>query len=137
MDKFGPNKTQYDWFPGKSQNSKKFSAKFKQNPTTSKIIGRCLTFWGLKYPKISQLLLGVKITSKMNSVPSKYSVYRFYRTFWGQNNIKNEISTIKLLRVQVFSKIRQLFKKIALTRGIFNIFWGKNAPRRELEFFST
>ena len=30
------NKTQYDWFPGKSQNSKKFSAKFKQNPTTSK-----------------------------------------------------------------------------------------------------
>ena len=30
------NKTQYDSFPGKSQNSKKFSAKFKQNPTTSK-----------------------------------------------------------------------------------------------------
>ena len=30
------NKTQYDWFPGKSQNSKKFSAKFKQNQTTSK-----------------------------------------------------------------------------------------------------
>ena len=30
------NKTQYDWFPGKSQNSKKFSAKFKQKPTTSK-----------------------------------------------------------------------------------------------------
>ena len=30
------NETQYDWFPGKSQNSKKFSAKFKQNPTTSK-----------------------------------------------------------------------------------------------------
>ena len=30
------NKTQYDWFPGKGQNSKKFSAKFKQNPTTSK-----------------------------------------------------------------------------------------------------
>ena len=28
------NKTQYDWFPGKSQNSKKFSAKFKQNPTS-------------------------------------------------------------------------------------------------------
>ena len=24
------NKTQYDWFPGKSQNSKKFIAKFKQ-----------------------------------------------------------------------------------------------------------
>ena len=30
------NKTQYDWFPGKSQNSKKFSANFKQNPTASK-----------------------------------------------------------------------------------------------------
>ena len=30
------NKTQYDWFPGRSQNSKKFSAKFKQNPSKSK-----------------------------------------------------------------------------------------------------
>ena len=29
------NKTQYDWFPGKSQNSKKFNVKFKQNPTMS------------------------------------------------------------------------------------------------------
>ena len=27
-----------------------FSAKFKQNPTTSKIIGRFLTFWGVKIP---------------------------------------------------------------------------------------
>ena len=44
------NKTQYDWFPGKSQNSKKFSAKFKQNPITSKIIGRFLTFRGVKIP---------------------------------------------------------------------------------------
>ena len=33
---FHTNKKQYDWFPGKSQNSKKFSAKFKQNPTMSK-----------------------------------------------------------------------------------------------------
>ena len=30
------DKTQYDWFPGKSQNSFKFNAKFKQNPTMSK-----------------------------------------------------------------------------------------------------
>ena len=33
---FYTNKTQYDWSRGKSQNSKKFSAKFKQNPTTAK-----------------------------------------------------------------------------------------------------
>ena len=33
---FHTDKTQYDWFPGKSQNSFKFNAKFKQNPTTSK-----------------------------------------------------------------------------------------------------
>ena len=62
------NKTQYEWFPGKSQNSKKFSAKFKQNPTTSKnhrvflkILG------GYNTPRRSQQILGVKITSKMNS----------------------------------------------------------------------
>ena len=47
---FHTNKTQYDWFPGKSQNSKKFSAKFKQNPTHLKIIGCFLTFWGVKIP---------------------------------------------------------------------------------------
>ena len=59
-------KTQYDWLLGKSQNSKKFSAKFRQNPTTS-----------LKYPQGSQQLLGVKITSKINSAPSIYSVCRY------------------------------------------------------------
>ena len=31
-----------------------------------------------------------------------------HKIFLVQNNIKNEISTIKLLRVQIFSKIRQL-----------------------------
>ena len=63
------NETQYDWFPGKSQNSKKFSAKFKQNPTTSKnhrvflnILG-----WVKIPPRRSQQILGVKITSKVNS----------------------------------------------------------------------
>ena len=57
------NKTQYDWFPGKSQNSKKFSAKFKQNQTTTKNHRAFLNIlWGLKYPKGSQQLLGVKIT---------------------------------------------------------------------------
>ena len=40
------NKTQYDWFPGKSQNSKKFSAKCKQNPTTSKNHGVFLNILG-------------------------------------------------------------------------------------------
>ena len=44
------NKTQYDWFPGKSQNSKKFSAKFKQIQQHLKIIGCFLTFWGVKKP---------------------------------------------------------------------------------------
>ena len=54
-------------------------------------------------------------------------------TFCGQNNTKNEISTIKLLRVQIFSKIQQLLKN--LRGGIFNIFGVKNAPQGgELEF---
>ena len=39
-------------------------------------------------------------------------------TFLGQNNIKNEISTIKLLRVQIFSKTQQLLKNHYL-RGDF------------------
>ena len=50
-------------------------------------------------------------------------------TFWGQNNIKNEISTIKLLRVQIFSKIQQLLKNHYLRGGFFNIFGVKNAPQ--------
>ena len=33
-----------------------------------------------------------------------------HNTFWGQNNIKNEFSSIKLLRMQIFSKIQQLLK---------------------------
>ena len=53
------------------------------------------------------------------------------KNFLGQNNSKNEFSTIKLLRVQIFSKIHYL-------RGIFNIFGVKNAPQGgELEFLST
>ena len=44
-------------------------------------------------------------------------------SFLGQNNIKIEFSTIKLLRVQIFSKIRQLLKNHYL-RGFLNIFWG-------------
>ena len=58
-----------------------------------KIMERFLTFWGLKYPQT--------VTT----------------TFWDQNNIKNEISTIKLLRVQIFSKIQQLLKNHYL-RGV-------------------
>ena len=83
----------------------------------------------------SQQLFGVKITSKMNSAPLNYSVFWFsakcnilkiiilegfltfgglkcpqgvHNNFLGENNTKNEISTIKLLRVQIFSKIQQL-----------------------------
>ena len=37
---------------------------------------------------------------------------------------KNEISTVKLLRVQIFSKIQQLLKNHYLKGGIFNIFGG-------------
>ena len=42
-----------------------------------KIIGGFLTFWGIKIPQRITTTFGVKITSKMNSAPSKYSVYRF------------------------------------------------------------
>ena len=47
-------------------------------------------------------------------------------TFWGQNNIKNEISTIKLLRWQIFSKIQQLLKITIL--GGFLTFRGVKRP---------
>ena len=65
----------------------------KQNPTTSKNHRAFLNIWGVTCPQ------GVKTT------------------FWGQNNIKNEISNIKLLKVQIFSKIRQLLKNHYL-RGV-------------------
>ena len=97
------NKTQYDWFTGKSQNSKKFSAKFKQNPTTSKI------------HRVFLNILGVKIPQTVTT------------NFWGQNNIKNEFSTIKLLRMQIFSKIQQLLKNHYL-RGGFLTFLGSKMP---------
>ena len=54
-----------------------------------------LTFWGVKIPPDG------------------------HNKFWGQNNFNNEISTIKLLRVQIFSKIRQLLKNHYL-RGFIN-----------------
>ena len=53
----------------------------------------------------------------MNSATSNYSKCKFsaksnnlpplggHKNFLGQNNIKNEFSTIILLRVQIFSKI--------------------------------
>ena len=56
------------------------------------------------------------------------------KNFPGQNNIKNEFNTIKLLRVQIFSKIWQLLKN-HYHRGIFLTFWGaKSPPKGELEF---
>ena len=56
--------------------------------------------------------------------------------FLGQKNIKNEFSTIKLLRVQIFSKIWQLLK-IAIIGGDFYILGAKMPPRVELEFFNS
>ena len=99
------NNTQYDWFPGKSLNSKKFSAKFKQNTTISKNHRGFVNIFGVKIPQ------GVTTT------------------FWGQNDIKNEFSIIKLLRVQTFSKIQQLLKNHYL-RGDFLIFLGSKMPPR-------
>ena len=65
-----------------------------------KILGGFLNIWGVKMP------------------PEVVTT-----TFWGQNNIKNEISTIKLLRWQIFSKIQQLLKNHYL-REVLNIFGG-------------
>ena len=71
------NKTQYDWFPVKSQDSKKFSAKFQQNQTTSKNHRFFKHFLGLKYTQGVTTLLGVKISSKMDSAPSNYLECKF------------------------------------------------------------
>ena len=46
---FYTNKTKYDWFPGKCQNSKKFSANLSKIQQRLKIIGRFLTFWHNKF----------------------------------------------------------------------------------------
>ena len=54
----------------------------------------------------------------------------------GQNNIKNEFSTMKLLRVQIFSKIWQLLKN-HYHRGIFNILGGKKPPPGGKQEFSS
>ena len=54
--------------------------------------------------------------------------------FSGQNNIKNEFSTIKLLRVQIFSKIWQLLKN-HYHRAILNIFRAKMPPQEGTRTF--
>ena len=41
-----PPQTQYDWFPGKSQNSKKFSENLSKIQQRLKIIGCFVTFLG-------------------------------------------------------------------------------------------
>ena len=132
---FSTNKTQYDWFPGKSQSS---------IPTSA----QC---WGLS--AVAQLNKNIKNGGGRtqscknlmikNLKTSKNHCHRGFQHYWGlkcplgvtknflaQNNIKNEFSTIKLLRVQIFSKI-------AIIGGIFNIFWQKWPPRGKLEFFNT
>ena len=60
-----------------------------------------------------------------------------HKNFLGQNNIKNEFSTIKLLRVQIFSKIWQLLKNHYHMGGFLTFLGAKKPPRGELEFFST
>ena len=55
-------------------------------------------------------------------------------TFWDQNNIKNEISTIKLLRMQIFSKIQQILKNHYLRGGFLTFLESKMPPGGELEF---
>ena len=58
--------------------------------------------------------------------------------FFGKKTIKNEFSTIKLVKVQIFSQIGQLLKKSLLKGGNFQHFLGGNAPLgEELEFFGT
>ena len=63
-----------------------------------KIIERFLTFWGLNTPRRSQQILGVKLTSKLNS----------------QHHRNTQCAN--------FGKIRQLLKNHYL-RGVLNI-WG-------------
>ena len=107
--KIRKNKTQYDWFPGKSQNSKKFSAKFKQYPTTSKNHRVFLNILGVKIPpRRSQQILGVKITSKMNSQHRRNTQCANYSD------------------KKKFSKIKQLLKNHYL-KEFLNI-WGVKSP---------
>ena len=42
--------------------------------------------------------------------------YVVTKTFWGQNNTKNEFRTIKLLRLQFFKQIKKI-KKITIRAG--------------------
>ena len=61
------------------------------------------------------------------------------KTFLGQNNIKKELSTIKLLRMQIFSKIQPLLKITAIgvltllgvkyPQGVQQLFWVKITPK--------
>ena len=57
------------------------------------------------------------------------------RLLWGENKIENEITTIKLLRVQIFSKIWQLLKITHKGGVIFLILGGKNAPQGGTKIF--
>ena len=95
------NKTQYDWLPGKTQNSRSLVQNLSKIKQRLKII-TILTFWEIKIPQ------------------------RITTTFGGQNNIKNEFSTVEILNVQIFSKISQLLK-IKISQG-FLTFQGVKMP---------
>ena len=73
-------------------------------------------------------------SAKKGGFGSKTPPRVFTKKFSDQNNIKNEFSTIKLLRVQIFSKIWQ-FLKNHYHRVFLNIFGGKKAPQGGTRIF--
>ena len=106
------NKTQYHGFPGKSQNSKKFRAKFQQNQTISKNHRGFLNILGgLKYPQGVKTLFGVKITSK-----------------WIQHRQNTQCAD--------FQQNLTTFKN-QYHRGVLNILGSSNAPRRSKQLFGV
>ena len=100
---FSANKTQYDLFPERVKIQRCLVQNFSKIQRL-KIIGGFLTFWGLKYPQGVPTLLGVKITSNMNSASSNYSECKFS------------------------AKSGNLKKITIIGGGIFNIFGAKKAP---------
>ena len=62
---------------------------------------------------------------------------RGHNNFFGQNNIKNEFSAIKLVKVQIFSQIGQLLKKSLSGGSKRGYFEYKNPPERGYFEFSA
>ena len=62
------------------------------------------------------------------TISGGFNIFGVTKTFLGQNNIKNEFSAIKLLRVQIFSKIWQLLRN-HYHRG--DLYGGQKSPPGE------